>query len=124
MAQVVKTVELYTEAERSPPALVESFSDSEMEPEGAANNETAAVNKKRKKHSLISKELRDQEKQEKRVERRGSQDPPPEKSTARQPQELSTPLLNLEGERSAAAAAAPTLICRETRGSSGDRERG
>lgn len=113
VVQVVKTIELKTEAERSPPALVESFLDSEMEPEGAANNETAVVNKKRKKHSLISKELRDQEKQEKRVERKGSQDPPPEKSTARQPQELSTPILNLEGERSAVAGLIVPPFCTE-----------
>ena len=66
------------------------------------------MNKKRKKHSLVSKELRDQEKQEKRVERRGSQDPPPpEKAQARQPSEQSTPLFNFEGETSTAAVPIP-----------------
>ena len=91
----------------STPGPVESFSDSEREVEGAANYEPAATTKKRKKHSLVSKEMRDQEKQEKRVERRGSQDPPPEKASARQATEQSTPIFNFDGESSAADVVIP-----------------
>ena len=91
----------------STPAPVETFSDTEMESEGAANSEATSANKKRKKHSLVSKQLRDQEKQEKRVERRGSQDPPPEKTSARQATEQSSPLLNFDGETSPVTGTIP-----------------
>ena len=107
IAQVVQAVAPDTGIVSSVPGPAESFSDSEREPEGAANYEPAVTTKKRKKHSLVSKELRDQEKQEKRVERRGSQDPPPEKTPGRQTPELSTPLLNFEGERSVMAGQKP-----------------
>ena len=107
VAQVAQALTSNVGVTGSTPAPDETFSDTEMESEGAANSEATSANKKRKKPSLASKQLRDQEKQEKRVERRGSQDPPPEKMSARQATEQSSPLLSFDGETSPVTGTIP-----------------
>ena len=80
------------------PAPNESFVDAVVEIEGNNGAEMNVAKKQKRKKSVgASKELRDQERQEKRGERRGSQDPPPEKSALRPPDEQGRPLLLEEG---------------------------